>query len=77
MVIRANRKGSPGRAVAAVMLTFIACVLVAQVIWLQWPFKRDIMSGFIFLPALVAESITAPLVLRLFGYRFRQILIRQ
>ncbi len=36
----------------------LSSILLSMLIWRLWPFKADIMIGFIFLPGLIAELIT-------------------
>ena len=49
--------------ISFVIIQLIISVFLSLVIWRFWPFDGDIMYGFVFLPALISECITIPLVL--------------
>ncbi len=55
------RKGGLITTILLIVFQVIVAIAFSVLIWVLWPFKFDIMFGFVCLPALLSEIITIPI----------------
>ena len=64
-----NQKISKLKIIPLILLTRILTLILTMIFWFWDIISIDIMLGPILLPALIAEIILCPILLKMFGYK--------
>jgi amino acid transporter len=68
VVVKVNKALVWKKLLLLLVVSRIAALTLAIVIWVCWFFSFDVMLGPILIPALIAELIISPVLLKIFGY---------
>jgi hypothetical protein len=72
IVVKLNKRLLWKKLLLLLLVSRIISLTLTLLIWIYWFFNFDIMLGPFLIPAVVAEIIVSPVLLRIFGYHIFQ-----